>query len=357
MQSGTPQTARETIVAHVRRHHLSGTGAQYFDALIAGYDAELESFERSVASMKAELARLATQKAENLPDGSRRFRYGNPDWEWRIALNPPSLARNKGDGFGWHDIDAGGPDAPPLGILAEQFAKLGREVGFAQKIDSLESATRERIAALEDERDQARKHHSHEYQNRIELQGRIAELDAQLADEKWKSGGIEADREQVRRVAHAAERLVEILKGKIRDLEQTERDSRAEVASLIEGDGRAECADVEMTAVYDVGNSGGYEPHVRLYVRRGDRIYILAEDRGRYDRQTGAELSPPNREWVQLPPLPPIEPAKAGAEAREPAPPDLARHDWHTHRGHVSCERCGAPFSEGLKDHACGAQP
>lgn len=326
-------------------------------------------------ALLAELARLATQKAENLPDGSREFEHGGKRWNIGVEGQGAFIASETRDG--WRMTNFENPMAPPYYVIAREFAALGREQGRAEAFSEV-AAMDEEIAAKSSANEAAL----------ADLAARIAELEAKLSDEKWKSDGIHADCKQARRVAHAAECLVEILKGDIRDLEQAERESRAEVADLLgrleaqkaraDANDRAANADAAMAAKEMVKALAeidrqkaradgaeflserevqGYEPHVRLYVRRGDRIYILAENRGHYDPRTGAELSPPNREWVQLPPLPPIEPAKAGAEECEPDPPGMVRHDWHTHRGHVSCERCGAPFSEGLKDHACGAQP
>ena len=245
------------------------------------------------ADMLAELARLATQKAENLPDGSREFEHGGKRWKIGVEGQGAFIARETRDG--WRMTNFEYSLTPPYYVIAREFAAFGREQGFAQKIDSLESATRERIAAIEAERDRARDDARDTFRDLNAARERIAELEAQLA---------------------AA------------------------------GRARTEGEALTMCATFDPSVNGTYEPHARLYVRRGDSVFSLREG---LDRE-GAE-------WIKLPPLPPIEPVKAGAEERKPAPPALARHDWHTHRGHVSCERCGAPFSESRKDQACGAQP
>ena len=279
------------------------------------------------ADMLAELARLATQKAENLPDGSREFVCGH---RWRIDFrcDVPRLFRMDGD----EEVIVGlrDPSAPPLVVLAEQFAALGREQGFAQKIDSLESATRERIAALEAERDRYRQDASDFHsdcgtarravakageriialeQAERDSRAEVADLSGRLEAQKARADGLvrvgvmatEAMNEEWR-LRTAAEKKLAILEGEL---------VAAKTAAA--GRARTEGDSIEMTAVYDGGNGGGYEPHVRLYVRRGDRIDVLTEERGHYHPTTGAVLSEPSHQWTQLPPLPPIEPVKAGA--------------------------------------------
>lgn len=336
---------------------------------------ELEPCATLAGNLLRELARLATQKAENLPDGSREFEHGGG--LWRISFTDggyPQLFKLNADGpvgVSWYESRA-----PHFQILAEQFAALGRAQGLREKVQILPTAAAI-IRSIEKERDRARDDARDTFRDLNAARERIATLERDC--DTWRDGCAVDQRD----LAAARERIAE--------LDQREEDSRSEVEDLLaqlekqrarvvdleatvadhghqaeraglaekalaeleanfearlvdrmEGFAqgcvaavrvRTEGADLEMTAVYDGGNGGGHEPHVRLYVRRGDRIDVLAEDRGHYDPRTGAELSPPNREWVQLPPLPPVEPEQP-IEAIRTEAPIACRHDsWGFDRG------------------------
>jgi len=131
-----------------------------------------------------ELARLATESSERKADkaqagGSRIFSHEGQ--AWRIFAAPgkcPLLFEMTGAG----DVAVKLSDrrAPHEIILCREFAALGREQGFAQKIDALESATRERIATLQRECDTWRDGCAVDQRDLVAARERIAELEASL---------------------------------------------------------------------------------------------------------------------------------------------------------------------------------